>query len=123
MPRLSAEILGRESEVWRSLPALSCLSLLLVAALGSPFAGRLLGGTVGRFAGQVSYSMYLVHFPLLFALATVRPASTETFFALYVGAVLVASWITWTVVERPARDAINAYPWSSFAGASLPARR
>ena len=81
-------------------------AVLLIYAGRAPRMGRLLVHPALVWIGLVSYSLYLVHWPLLVfsELALMRPVSGwET--ALMGGAALGIAWVMWRWVERPFREA------------------
>lgn len=87
------------------LPVLGTL-LLLANGCGQNGVNRLLCHRVAVFFGQISYSLYLWHWPV-FALSTylrgddVGPLDAVAWFVLSVG----LAWLSWRVVENPIRHA------------------
>ncbi|MCA6106947.1 acyltransferase family protein [Bradyrhizobium cenepequi] len=81
-----------------------------------------------RFLGDISYSVYLVHFPIqLLALLLIRERlisldfhrlGTLLFFLL---AVMAASWVTYRSIEAPAKRAIRRAVPSASARSAKPA--
>ena len=107
MPRITLELFGERLDLWKSPLVLIVLTLLLVSALGSSLADTVLGGRIGRFGGDISYSVYLVHDPILFWLGLVRPTSTKIFLLLFLTSVVLVSWTSYRLIERPSRRIIN----------------
>lgn len=108
MPRITLELFSVRLDLWKSPLMLILLTLLLVSALGSSLAGTLLGGRIARFAGDISYSVYLVHGPILFWLGFIRPTSTKLFLLIFLTSVVLVSWTSYRVIEQPCRRIINA---------------
>lgn len=109
--------------------ALPVLGALLVIAGGSGGARRgpvlLLGTSPAQFLGRISYSLYLVHWPILIlAAAAVGPYGVLSDWApplLAVGAIPVA-WLLNRLVEEPARRPgflVRARPRASLLAAGL----
>jgi peptidoglycan/LPS O-acetylase OafA/YrhL len=86
-------------------PVLATLAIL-VAGTGAPAAGAvLLANPVSRYLGDISYGLYLWHFPLVvFVAALIEPGSPLEW-ATVLGATLVLASISYHLVERPILDA------------------
>jgi peptidoglycan/LPS O-acetylase OafA/YrhL len=109
MPRIGLKLFGWSLELWESPLTLLILALLLISALVSSLADKVLGGAVGRFCGDISYSVYLVHIPILFWITLVSPPiSTAMFLLTFLIIVALVSWMTYRLIERPSRRIINA---------------
>ncbi len=76
---------------------------LMVLTLNSETAGRRLQHRVPLYLGRISYSLYLVHLPVLFALAfLLRPADGQAWFlALYVASAIGFASVFHRFVEQP----------------------
>jgi peptidoglycan/LPS O-acetylase OafA/YrhL len=85
------------------VPMLMGAAGLIVIALNSNLARRLLGLAVPRFLGRISYSLYLVHVPVLFALtfALHTRISKTTLFFIYVPTAIGLGTIFNILVEEP----------------------
>ena len=64
-----------------------------------------------RWVGETTYGTYLLHIPILTVLQfiirlTSNPAGEWWFLCLYLGIVLVAAWLAFRFIEKPAQDAI-----------------
>ena len=88
-----------------ALPSVVSTAILLVIMKQDSLAGRLLSWRPSVAVGLISYSMYLVHQPVLVFTRVMSQGelSTEaTTFALALIAVL--SWLSWRFVEQPFRS-------------------
>jgi peptidoglycan/LPS O-acetylase OafA/YrhL len=108
MPHIALQLFGESFDLWKSPLIFIVLTLLLVSALGSSLAETALGGRLGRFGGDISYSVYLVHSPIFFWLGIVRPTSTKIFLLGFLTCVVLVSCVTYRLIERPSRRIINA---------------
>jgi peptidoglycan/LPS O-acetylase OafA/YrhL len=82
----------------------SALLIGLLAQVPDGRAGRLVGSTVPRRLGEVSYSLYLWHWPVYLLLPpTVLGVEGWGRTAIAIGISLLAAWMTKVVVEDPIR--------------------
>lgn len=104
--------------LWAS-PAALCLMFagLISAALGSPELGRLGASRPCVWLGEISYSIYLWHFPVQLVLVLVAARlypldfSSPIVLALYLAATLAVSTLSYRGFEIPARKAVRR--WAS----------
>lgn len=82
---------------------------IIIVAVCSPLAARILESRVPRWLGQVSFSLYLVHAPILATLAFAWGDAQWMLVALVgVPLSLAVAWAFFHVVERPAHRAARA---------------
>lgn len=88
------------------LPCLGAAGLIYSNSLGKTFVGDVLSSRPFVFIGQISYSLYLWHWPLLVCarLFLFRPLTRWEGLEIAVLSVVVAA-ISWRFVERPFRQA------------------
>ena len=93
-------------------PVLGTVFILLNGADRNP-VNRALGSGGPVFIGLMSYSLYLWHWPVLTLSTYWRGAyANGAEAALWLGLVVVLAWLSWALVERPARRAILVpTPW------------
>ena len=103
---LGAAVAGRvpvPREHLRMVPALA-LAVLLYAVVSSrgPVVRRIFAGGPLAFAGDVSYSAYLYHAPIL-VLWSIHPSVFRGWLALpgMLAVIGVAAWMSWRWVEQP----------------------
>ncbi|GLK67095.1 acyltransferase family protein [Hansschlegelia plantiphila] len=79
-------------------------ALVINGARGASLAARTLGSRPFTFVGKISYSLYLVHWPLIVLLEYRQGARLDAWqgAAVVAGSIALA-WISWRVVEQPFR--------------------
>ena len=98
-----AEYLGKgymQAGEW--LVALGCF-LLIVSSLNSPGFSKLLSSPIPQWLGNISYSMYLMHSMVLFAVLHLlyRRIPLLGMLPVFLAATFVVSWLFFLSVERP----------------------
>lgn len=92
--------------------------LLLIGALGVNKTGlfvRVMSAQVLVWLGKISYSIYLIHLPLLMGGGRIlrkmdflqSPSGQAIFCMCYIAVVLVAAHLSWRFIETPARAAVH----------------
>jgi peptidoglycan/LPS O-acetylase OafA/YrhL len=84
--------------------------LLLLCMQGSPLGGLLFGNRISLFLGDISYSIYLVHWPLIVGFMHVLPGHWGIGVAV---ALIPVSYVSYRLVELPSRR------WGRRAAARL----
>lgn len=103
-PRI-AKIIGiNTAGVWLSPLYMLLIPVLLLASLHAPLAQRVLGNPVARFFGNISYSVYLLHLPVLLLLPSRAPTIWNL--ALYTVLTTAVSWLSFMILESPSRALI-----------------
>jgi peptidoglycan/LPS O-acetylase OafA/YrhL len=105
--------IGNVTGIWMHSAGASCLPfavLVVVMARGGGLVSRALAWRGCVRLGEISYAVYLLHFPLLQwyadrrdALAAIPPAVA---YVAWWAALLVAAELTWRFLEMPCRRAI-----------------
>jgi peptidoglycan/LPS O-acetylase OafA/YrhL len=102
LPRVRESLGYANAAGWESLLHLSTIFLLLITTRHSMIAKKLLGSSIGTFLGAISYSVYLLHLPLLKVLELIgfrsllgAPLALITFLFL----TTIASWISYRIIE------------------------
>jgi peptidoglycan/LPS O-acetylase OafA/YrhL len=92
--------------------------LLLIGALGvnkTGFFVRVMSTQVLVWLGKISYSIYLIHLPLLMGGGRIlrkidflqSPSGQAIFCLCYIAVVLVTAHLSWRFIETPARAAVH----------------
>lgn len=102
-----------------ALPVIATCLVLAGGVAGDPRQRHLfpLSNRVSVFVGDMSYSLYLWHFPVIVFAATLLPASEELVWVV-LAAVAVLSLASYFIVEQPLRYA----PWLGGRMPSAPSR-
>jgi hypothetical protein len=119
--------MGYAAEDWNSPLYLCGMFLLLVATVHSRIADRILGSRIARFAGTISYSVYLWHMVVAkflessgMAATLGKPATLVVFFA----ATTAISWASFRLIEMPGQTLIRRIarlPPVRFPSRAIPA--
>jgi peptidoglycan/LPS O-acetylase OafA/YrhL len=85
------------------LPIVAGAAVLLIASLNSQKAGEVLKSPIPTFLGRISYSLYLIHATVLFAMVAVLKTSINPFvyFLLYLPVSILLSWGFYLAIEKP----------------------
>ncbi|NYF08959.1 peptidoglycan/LPS O-acetylase OafA/YrhL [Leifsonia sp. AK011] len=120
---VSALLLGEESPFPGALAALPVVGALLVIVGGEPRGwgiGWLTGVRPTQFLGDISYSVYLWHWPLLLSLVIVagrRPTLWEGL-AIIAATVVLAALTKYLIEDRGRRSRVLSRPLFAFAFAA-----
>ncbi|MFC8681051.1 acyltransferase family protein [Microbacterium ureisolvens] len=94
---------GPVGNALRAIPVVGGVVLVVVLALGSPGARRLLSTRALTGLGTISFSLYLTHEPIVVSLAVMVPSDRSWVAPLLALPIcLVIAWCFWKGVERPA---------------------
>jgi peptidoglycan/LPS O-acetylase OafA/YrhL len=101
---------------WPMVPAVLG-SALLVWPRAENWTARILGLRPFTFIGDISYSLYLIHWPLLVLFRHYANGDTPTWLeATVLGVVSVGlSYLSWRFVEEPVRNS-TFQPWPTITG-------
>jgi peptidoglycan/LPS O-acetylase OafA/YrhL len=109
-PNLSALAFGYRPTPWQDAGVFCTLSLAFYClAVLVPDDNRLLGNRAGDFIGRVSYSLYLLHLPLLNLLRAPLKDSPGLLLLPYLAIALLVSYLSFRWVELPARTALRRF--------------
>lgn len=97
---------------WAMLPVLST-ALLIAAGSVQVDVVPLLGSRPSRYLGDISYSLYLWHFPVAVLLPSLLPTGSGPFYVVGLALVFGLSAVSYRWLEDPARKA----DWFRWSGA------
>jgi peptidoglycan/LPS O-acetylase OafA/YrhL len=86
---------------WAVLPVLST-ALVIVAGIGSDSPRVwILSNPVSRYVGDISYSLYLWHFPVIIFLGVFMPTTSRAYFAIALITMFGLAAASYAVIEKP----------------------
>jgi len=107
-PRIFQLLTGYQHRLWWSLGLLIAMTAIFFAVVFLvPDDNRLLSNRVGDFLGKVSYSVYLLHKPLLNLITVPAREHTIGYLFLFVGLTLLVAYASYLVIEHPTRALIR----------------
>ncbi len=91
-------------------------ALLLSSGTGRSLVNQALTLPVLRFFGQISYSLYLWHWPVFVLSTYLRDGHAHLFESmLWMGLSVLLAWASWAFVEQPVRKARRLPDWAALA--------
>jgi peptidoglycan/LPS O-acetylase OafA/YrhL len=95
---------------WNALPAVLGAAFIVNPASASLLVARLLALRPLAFAGTISYSLYLWHWPLIVLWRQYRSGAALTLSeaAMLAAAAVLVAWLSWRWIEEPFRKARSA---------------
>lgn len=88
---------------WGLLPVCSTALLLVVGGRGTGVGIRVLEGRVAQFLGDISYSLYLWHFPVVILIVTVFEYRSPLYWVVGLPLIFALSILSYNLLEQPAR--------------------
>jgi peptidoglycan/LPS O-acetylase OafA/YrhL len=107
MPLITADVFGLKTEVWHSWLHLLVFTAFFATAIASPAAQNVFGNAIGRFFGDISYSIYLLQVPVLVYFEKHPMQNVYLAIVLFLLAITGLAWLSFRLIEKPARKAIN----------------
>lgn len=109
-PGMAATLFGRTWRLWQDLEPLLMVALIFAGLVFMvPRGGRLLESGVGDFLGRVSFSLYLLHIPVLNLLKPYIQAAPWLMFPVFLGISLAVSALSFAVIETPSRRHLRSW--------------
>ncbi|MFV8820139.1 acyltransferase family protein [Haliea sp. E17] len=103
-PEVFAAITGNRYLVWINLEVVALVAAAFFAVVFLvPDSNRLLANPLGDFFGRISYSLYLLHLPVLALVKRMELGSTALSLAVFLGLAVLLSWLSYRLVENPLR--------------------
>lgn len=99
-------VIGLTGDPWLSPAYILLIPILLYAAMTSSWGG-FLGHPALRFLGNISYSVYLLHLPILRILRETPLVGTWALLPVFLAATTAVAWISYRFFETPTRTWIT----------------
>ena len=108
-PKIFIYLTGHEHEMWRDVGVLFAVSLVFFLILFLvPDKNTFLSNRIGDFLGKISYSLYLLHLPVLWQIEKLAIVQLELQLLLFLTCALSISYISFIIIERPLGNAIRS---------------
>lgn len=115
-PEIFRSLTGRGHRMWGDVGILLVVSLVFFSVVFLvPDENKILANPIGDFVGKISYSLYLLHLPVLRLVMKLMPANLHsmTYILVFLITAGIVAGVSYYVVENPARNAIKAICISS----------
>ena len=124
-PNIFALIAGKHHSMWRDVGVLMLMSLAFFGLVFmTPDGNRILENALGDFFGKISYSLYLLHLPVMaFVLALELPLAPVLQLALVIALATAVAYLSFRLVEDPARRGLRGRFTAQGASAAESAQR
>lgn len=107
-PNIFHLITGRQSELWADVGLLIVLSGIFFAVVFMvPEENVVLENAVGDFYGRISYSLYLLHFPVLKLFKYFGLIDGVAMLMVFIGACSLVAWLSFVTFESPSRKFVR----------------
>jgi peptidoglycan/LPS O-acetylase OafA/YrhL len=109
-PNIFIALFGYKHGMWKDAGVLAVLgSLFFAIVFLVPDGNRCMENTIGDFYGKISYSLYLLHLPVLMLLTYLGWMERGVLsLALFIVVASCVAWLSFKIVEAPSRRAIKA---------------
>lgn len=107
-PQIHEHIFNNSLDLWGNIFVLLSVSVFFYTVVFlTPSHSIIYGNMIGDFLGKVSYSMYLWHLPILFAIKPIAREYKLLTFPFFLLAVIFVSGLSYYVIENPMRKLIR----------------
>lgn len=108
-PEIYRVLIGPPYRMWVDLEPLLVLGVVFFAVIFLvPEENILLSNPIGDFLGKISYSLYLLHLPILGLILVPARHRPSLWIGIFIVLVLVVSSLSYTLLEAPARKALRS---------------
>lgn len=108
-PKIFFSIVGHYHRMWQDIGVLFPVSLVFFFIVFLvPDKNIFLSNRLGDFLGKISYSLYLLHLPVLWQLSKPAKEHPEIFLIVFIIASIGVAYLSYMLLENPARKAIRS---------------
>ena len=113
-PDIFTFLTGRTHKMWADVGIFLAVSAVFFALIFLvPEDNRLLSNPLGDFLGKISYSLYLLHVPILSLIVLPSKKYPGFFLFLFIALSLTIAFVSYSLIEAPARKRIRSIASSS----------
>lgn len=107
-PKIFYFIMGYNHEMWQDVKILIAISLIFFCVIFLvPNNHVFLSNQIGDFLGKISYSLYLLHMPILNLIENQAKQQPFSFLVIFVALSLIVSHLSYLIIESPLRKIIR----------------
>ncbi len=107
-PEIYTMITGAEYEMWSDIGVFVIVSMIFYCVVFLvPNSNSLMANKFGDFLGRVSYSLYLLHMPVLWQLKKYAVEGDEINLLILIIISLIVSYVSYRLIERPSSKYIR----------------
>jgi peptidoglycan/LPS O-acetylase OafA/YrhL len=94
--------------MWKDVGVLFCVSFVFFSVVFLvPDKNIFLSNYIGDFLGKISYSLYLLQYPVIWQLENQAKEKPEIFLIIFLIVLIVISYISYLIIECPTRRTIR----------------
>lgn len=109
-PNIFIFLMKHEHKLWTDAGIFFVVSAVFFALVFLvPDNNPLLANKLGDFMGKISYSLYLLHVPVMNLIIVPSKKSPEIFFFLFIAVSIFTAYISYLIIESPARRGIRSF--------------
>ena len=114
-PTIFHSITGHYHGMWRDTGVLFTVSLVFfMFVFLTPDDDTIIANRIGDFLGKISYSLYLLHLPILWQIKPLVIKFPELFLPVYLCLSIIISYISYLVIEYPCRSFIKNISFNGY---------
>ena len=107
-PKIFYFIMGYNHGMWQDVKILTAVSLIFFCVIFLvPNNHIFLSNQIGDFLGKISYSLYLLHMPILNLIENQAKQQPLSFLVIFVALSLIISYLSYLIIESPLRKIIR----------------
>lgn len=103
---------------WAALPVFST-ALVIAAGTGTAHQAKVLTNRASTYVGDISYSVYLWHFPLIILVGALLPQTDAVFYMTVIAGTAILSFLSYHFIEQPV---MNSKWLTRKSGEPVPSR-
>ena len=120
-PKIYFFLTGRDHEMWMDVGIFFSVSLVFFLIIFLvPDDDALISNCIGDFLGKISYSLYLLHLPILLQIKDQAVKFPELFLPIFLIMAIVVSYVSYLVMENPLRLAVRAIASNKWVNKDAP---
>lgn len=101
-------VFGQRHGVWQSPFILLWMAVVFYCCVFlTPKDNSIISNRLGDFLGKISYSIYLLHMPVLRHFKELGKSNPELYLFLYIACTIVVSYFSYLLIEKPLRKFFN----------------